>query len=84
MQEAENDSVNIRLYENGIAAEVDFYHNGVVTHKAISLEDLTQCFLRSQESNQILFNGLLPTGLISHYDSPTEKYYVCLLYTSVI
>lgn len=78
MQEAilENGGVNIRLYENGSAADVDFYQKGTVIHKVIALTDLAKCFFRSQYPNQMHFNGLLPAGLISHSDSPTEKYYV--------
>lgn len=68
--------INIRLCENKCTADIDIFENGITKSKTLSLPDLEQCFVRSQELGKMHFNGLLPEGVISHSVSLTESYVV--------
>ena len=54
--------LNIRLYDNKDTVNIDIYQDNTISHKVITLSDLEKCFFQSQETDQMCFNGLLPSG----------------------
>ena len=68
--------LNIRLYDNKDTVNIDIYQDNTISHKVITLSDLEKCFFQSQETDQMCFNGLLPSGNLSYSVSATETYVV--------
>ncbi len=68
--------LNIRMYDNRDTVSVDIFNNNIISHKIISLPDLEKCFLQSQEADQMHFNGLFPSGILSYSVSSAETYVV--------
>ena len=68
--------LNIRLYDNKDTVNIDIYQDNTISHKVITLSDLEKCFFQSQETDQMCFNGLLPSGILSYSVSATETYVV--------
>ena len=68
--------LNIRLYDNRDTVSIDIFNNNTINHKIILLADLEKCFFQSRGTDQMRFDGLFPSGLLSYSVSAMETYVV--------